>query len=193
MLGLLLRLASGCLLIDSGEGKDQPAAPVTYFVQVYDYKVTDVASGATYASGCDVSTGDSFLGSLGITARIPFGVEYLVELTAIRHQSGTLSDHDKSYYCQLPYETIKLEHVNPTCYQVDPFWDEQELIEASLIDPDGNSLSSTTAFMIAGVSTDVEQYKLRSHAYGSVCLNYAGSPCNGRSSYARILLANVEP
>ena len=187
VLGLFAHATTGCLIIDSGEGKDQPAVPSTYFVQVYDYKVTDVASGVTYASGCDVG-----LTYLGIIAKIPFDIEYMVEITAIRHQTE-MANFDKSDYCQLPYEAVAVDHINPSCYQVDPVWDQQELIEASLVDADGNPLSSTTSFMIAGTTTDVEKYKLRSHAYGTVCLNYAGPPCNGSSSYARILIANQQP
>jgi len=193
VLGLFAHVATGCLLIDSGEGKDQPAVPSTYFVQVFDYQVTDVASGVNYASGCNVSTGGASLGSLGIVAKILLDVDYLVEVTALRHQSGSLSDHDNSYYCQLPYETITVEHVNPSCYQIDPFWNEHELIEASLVDADGNTMSSTTSFMIAGTTTDVAKFKLRSHAYGNVRVNYAGPPCNGGSSYPEILISIEQP
>ena len=198
LLGLLAHVLVGCLLIDSGEGKDQPGTKPTPAVQVYEYRVTDVVSGVTYAAGCNANSGDTLdsliaVEYLAITAKVPLDVDYLVEITAIRRHDGSLTEHDESYFCQLPYEATVVDHINPSCYQIDPFWNEHELIESSLADASGNRLSSTTLLTITGTTTDIQSFKLRSHAYRNVFLNHAGPPCNGSRSYSLLLLGIQQP
>jgi len=198
VLGLFAHAPVGCLHIDSGEGKDQPGTKSTPAVQVYEYRVTDVVSGVTYAAGCNANSGDTLdsliaVKELAITAKVPLDVDYLVEITAIRRQDGSLTEHDESYFCQLPYEATAVVHINPSCYQLDPFGNEHELIESSLVDGSGNPLSSTTLLTITGITTDIQSFKLRSHAYRNVFLNHAGPPCNGSSSYSLLLLGIQQP
>jgi len=158
--------------------------------------VTDLVSGATYASGCEINSGylddPTHQDYLGIRAKIPLGVDYAVELTNVRHHDS-LSVQTVDYYCQLAYRSNIVSHINPTCYQVDPNWAEHELVNASLQDASGNALSSTTSPMIDGTTTDIVSFTLRSHAYGTVDLNYAGSPCNGSTSFSLELLAIEQP
>jgi hypothetical protein len=198
VLGLFAHALAGCLLIDSGEGKDQPGTKPTPAVQVYEYRVTDVVSGFTYAAGCNANSGDTLdsltaVKDLAITAKVPLDVDYLVEITAVRRHDGSLTEHDESYFCQLTYEATAVHHINPSCYQLDPFGNEHELIEASLVDADGNTMSSTTLLTITGTTADIQSFKLRSHAYRNVYLNHAGPPCNGSSSYSLLLLGIQQP
>jgi len=193
-LGLILCAVPGC--IDSGEGPDQPQAIPEPVVQAFDYRVTDSAGSTTYASGCKTKEGGfidvpNFSDDLYIRARVPLGIDYIVELTNVR-QHYALSDQTDDYYCSLPYDSALVIHINPTCYKVEPSWSDHELVSISLQDSNGKNLSSKSS-AIDGTTTDIERFTLRSQAYGTVYLNHKGEPCAGFSSDLLALVTIEQP
>ena len=177
----------GCVYRDQ-EGQSPPTPPNPPTVSVFDYRVSDVDSGATYTSGCGAAGDGSDL-SNAIVARIPLGTEYLLELTNGRAITGTLSTYSKDYFCSAPYDSNRVFFTNPICYR-SPADSGLEFIEASVTDPTGNVLASSTLTEVQGTTSDTETFKFLARTPGRVTLTSNGPPCNG--SLGDIKLLTIE-
>ena len=175
---------------DEGEGYQGPVSPKPY-VYVSDYRVTNVPTGATYASGCSASP---YADCVGCTIRVtvPYGVEYMLELSNLRQIDGNMSDQDAGFYCEAPYVSQVIRHRNPTCYRSDLTYKNAELLEASVVDAVGNTLASTDTWIV-GTNTDIERFIIRSSSWGSVTVSLAGPPCNDTSMAIATLLTIPAP
>jgi len=175
---------------DEGKGYQGPVSPKPY-VYVSDYRVTNVATGATYASGCSASPYFDCVGCT-IIANVPYGVDYMLELTNFRHIDGDMSDQDAGFYCEAFYGSQVISHRNPTCYRTYLNRKNAELLDASVVDSSGNPLASTDTRII-GTSTDIERFTIRSSSWGSVWVSLAGPPCNDTSTAITTLLTIPAP
>ena len=147
--------------------------------------MSDGVSAVTYGAGCGVVNSADEL-SNAVVAEVPLGAEYVLDVTAIRFiRSNTTAQLDSGYYCESPFEEIPMKYVNPACYAI--VSDSHELISASVIEPNGNALSSQTAFWIDGSSNDVQRFRFRSHAYGQVQVSFNSPPCYGTSNLRALL------
>ena len=183
ILGILCQAQLGCYHDHEGEvGPAPPSAPGTF---VFDYRVTDLASGTTFTSGCGAAWRHNDL-SNAIIAKVPLGTEYMLELTSFRGPDGTLNNHDAAYFCSLPYQPGPIYHTNPSCYRSLGDSGIEELIEASVLDTNGNLLTSAYSDF-EGASTDFERFKLRAKALGTVTLSSDGPPCNGAAGAPKLL------
>jgi hypothetical protein len=173
------------------EGKEGPLPPAKSIVYVADYRVTDVASGVTYGSGCRAT---QYVDCVGCTidVNVPYGVEYLLELTSFRYITADWSDVDASVFCEVAYESQAISHQNPTCYQTAPTYKNAELMVASVVNSAGVALTSSDTWVV-GTNTDVEQFTIRSFSWGSVNVSLAGPPCNETSSNIVTLLNVPSP
>jgi hypothetical protein len=185
-LGLLCQLQWGCYYHDQ-EGQSGPFSPNEPHVLAFEYRVSNVTSGATYATGC-AETGTRYDLSNAASAHVPLGTEYLFEQTSFRSQAGSLSEHDAGYFCQLPYQIAPMDHLNPLCFRTLGDAGSSDLIEASVVDANGNPVTSDI-----GSNTDIERYRLRSHDYGTVELSQSGPPCNGPEATSIRLLTILPP
>ena len=173
------------------EGFQSPLPPPTSHVYISNYRVTDMTTGATYASGCSASP---YADCVGCTIRvnIPYGVDYSLELSNFRQINGDMSDQDAGFYCDAPYGSQVIRHRNPTCYRTDLYYKNAELLEASVVDAAGNPLASTDTWIV-GTNTDIERFIIRSSSWGSVMVSLAGAPCNDTSTTATTLLTIPSP
>jgi len=174
ILATLCQAELGCVYHDhEGEGGGTPSAPTTH---VFDYRVITADTGATLTSGCAAAWFYDDL-SNAIVAKVPLGTEYLVELTNGRAIEGTLDTYDVEYFCAAPYSLHDVPFTNPVCYRVSAD-SRSELIEATLLDSTGQSLTSSSS-EIHGASSNIERFKMKTQVAGSVTLTSDGPPCNG--------------
>ena len=185
-LGLLLQSQLGCYYHDD-EGETGPLPPAAEpSIVLFDYAVTDVATGATYANGCTWAPYLSYADS-SISARVPLEIEYLLEFKSMRVFRGqSYVNQPTEDLCQLRYDPFPLQHTNPSCYDSVNWSNTSELLEASLSDASGNTISFTNAW-IEGTSTDIEKFKLISHSSGAVEISTGLPPC-GNSAAALTLI-----
>jgi len=173
----------GCVYRDQ-EGQSPPTPPNPPTVSVFDYRVSDVDSGATYTSGCGAAGSYNDL-SVAIVVKIPLGTDYLLELTNGRAITGTVYTYDTEYFCAAPYESHALGHINPNCYR-SPADSGSELIQSSVVDSAGNILTSGDAY-VDGTNTDIVRFEMKALGPGQVMLTSDGPPCNGATSDITLL------
>jgi hypothetical protein len=154
-------------------------------VQMFDYRVTDAASGAILTEGC--GAGNRLNGERiycdDIMFDIPLESEYQVEIRSIRQAEGTLSaTQGREYFCQLQDAAPRLWYVNPICYKaMDPT--QSELLGVSVFDAAGNEYPPNPAnTQIEGNAGDVLRFRVKSHDRLPVYLGLGGI-CGSMRNY----------
>ncbi len=153
-------------------------------VQLFDYRVTDAATGAVLTEGCGAGNLlDKELVYCGsIKVRSPLETEYYVEIRSKRSVEGTLSaTQGKEYFCQRQDTKLQRVHMNPSCYRsMDPT--SHELLGVSLLDGNGNEYPPNGYANIEQQPGDIERFHVKSHEYRDVSLGLEGI-CGRVSNY----------
>lgn len=180
-LGVVTAGLFGCSYEYEGEfgGPEMTPYVLPPAVYIFNYRVTNITSGAVLTEGCGAVPSESYESQFcaRINVRAPLESEYQVELKSIRRTEGTLSpEQNDEHFCSLHDTQPVAQHINPICYRSkDPV--RHELLAASLIDPAGNELpSDRSKSYIDAIPGDVERYQLKAHRYLDAYLTIS-EPC----------------